>query len=123
MKEYFALIAGFINTPSPARAFAMAMIVSMALTQWSKFLFPAGIPDAHHRLLTMLVACSASFLIAFGMWPTHHFADATYAFGIGLSSPILYHIGTAIAYRFWPWLEPILSARPRTPSCPSPPSK
>lgn len=109
-------VLAFLNTASVARSIAFGLIASMALTQGLKFLFPLAISDTLHRAITMFMAFFVGFIVCMTSWPKTEDAVIAVSFTTGLVSPIAYKAATAVLYHYLPWIEPYLSARPRTPA-------
>lgn len=116
-------LVGFIAAPSLARAVAFGLISGMMLTQWVKFQLPDWLSARAHanwvRLLASLLAASTTA----ALWPPSDdsiFAAVAICIGVGLTTPFAYWIGVKLLYRFFPWTESVLSARPAPPRQPDP---
>jgi membrane-bound metal-dependent hydrolase YbcI (DUF457 family) len=113
MNEIFHSVVDFINTASVARAIAFALIASFALTQGIKYTLPDFLTDASHRTMTVLLAYAIAFWVCWAMWPPLAPNRLVLSVVTGLCTPLFYKVVTAVLYKYAPWLESYLSARPK----------
>lgn len=114
MMDVIRWLANFLDDASVARAVFFALLSSFLLTQWGKYLLPQALPDPHHRAISMLMAAALGAGVCMAMWPGHQPNRLPISLLVGFSAPLSYRVVVSVLYHFFPWLEPILSARPRT---------
>lgn len=110
--QVLGYIENFLTQPSMTRAIVGGCLAAVAGAQWFKrWLWPAlnlPVSDAVERLLIVSIA----FII--GFWVTSGLGGGFFlALIVGMANPLVYSIGTKVAYHRWPWLEDKLSANPR----------
>jgi hypothetical protein len=106
----------FINAPTVARAIAFALLASFALTQGIKYTLPDFLSNASHRAATMLLAYGIAMYMCVALWPDKTDGCFPTALFVGLMTPVFYKVATFFLYKYFPGLEPVLSARPRDPT-------
>jgi hypothetical protein len=86
-------------------------VIAIGLTQWIKQL-----PwTSNNKWIIRLTALPFGFLTTYSLWPIGPYFGAVRIFtalAVGVSSPWIYQLVTAVLYKFWPHLEEKLSAAP-----------
>lgn len=129
MIDWWKHLADVLNVEllrnSAIRAVVIGFVFSIGLTQLIKFTRAFDrMPAAQHRVATRAVAFCFATGVTWLLWPTPETDGIVIAVAVGLVSPTAYVIVKRAATHYWPWLEPVLSARPATPAKPTvPPSR
>ena len=113
-ENLFHLIVDFVAVPSVARALAFGLVSGLMLTQWMKFQLPDWLSNrAHARWVRLIASLLAAFTVL-SLWPSTPIGrdGLAMAVGTGLSTPFAYWLGVKVLYRFLPWTEEVMSARP-----------
>lgn len=110
-------VVAFIAAPSVARAVAFGLVSGMMLTQWVKFQLPDWLSNRAHANGVRLIASLLAAATVAMLWPAGESAWAAVAvcIGTGLTTPFAYWLGIKVLYRFFPWTEAVISARPSAP--------
>lgn len=103
----------FLATPGALRAMAFALLLSWSGTQALKFLpaLRAMAPPAQ-RIAVRALAGALALAAVLAMWPAGWLERLLVGLTTALCSPAAYTIAVRVAYHFWPWLEPKMSATP-----------
>lgn len=107
---YPALCAGVVGT-----------MLSQAATQFLKGFIPDEMPDQKHRAWVRIIGFFTGWILGYGAWrlidpTTGAFGDFYYSMGVGLMSPFLYSLAVPFAVKRYPFLEDVLSGRPKSGS-------
>lgn len=121
MLEWINQVVDFVARPSILRALVFGLLSGMMLTQWVKFQLPDWLSDAAHARIVRATSSLLAAAMALVLWPYHrHWVQAVaFALVCGLSTPFAYWIAVKALYKFAPWTEDVISARPSTPKEPT----
>lgn len=108
---WVTVIEGWLVEPSASRAIVAGLALSWFGTQLiKKHILPKSWDDDLHKRITALVAFVLACAPTYHMWPADGGVFA--ALIIGVASPTVYVAAVKTLYRYLPWLEPKMSARP-----------
>jgi membrane-bound metal-dependent hydrolase YbcI (DUF457 family) len=113
--EWFQKIIDFLSLASDARALAIAILGGLFFTQFLKFQLPPSWSDQTHARSVRSISVVLTMAICWILWPRHELPVlAVIAFSLvaGMATPTLYWLAVKYAYRKWPQLNDMLSARP-----------
>lgn len=118
----------FLSNPSPLLAVLFGLSLSFGGTQIIKRnaklvrRWFADLDDDTHRTVIRLIAFLLAWVPVALLWPVPE--NATLSAGLTIKflaagvtatcAPYIYKLFSLILFHFWPWLEPKMSARPRT---------
>ena len=126
MQAFIDWLNGFLFQPSPLLAVLFGLALSFGGTQvikrnrWLVARFFSDLDDDSHRTVIRIIA----FLLAWApeamLWPVPESLSLSTALmtkflAAGVTAtcaPYIYKLAALIAFHFWPWLEPKVSARP-----------
>lgn len=115
MQHWLDWIGLVLGQPGALRAVAVALVISWNGTQFAKNAPRLGrLQERSRRTAIHAIAFALAFVPALLLWPEHGAPRWVLAAAIGCASPIGYKLAARVIYRFWPWLEPKMSASPRT---------
>jgi hypothetical protein len=113
----FELITGineFLTTPTPLRAVAFGLALSWGGTQWFKHRKPVKrLDEQTYRITVQVIAFALAWVPVALLWPAPIAERMLAAVTTGICAPFTYTFVARIAYKFFPWLEPKLSAKPK----------
>lgn len=123
MQDAIEWFNGFLAQPSPLKAVMFGLLLSWGGTQWLKKRgltvlrhFLDELDDESHKVVLRAIAFLLAWCPVFALWPADALERGLAAGVTAVCAPYTYSFITAIAYHFFPWLEPKLSARPRDPA-------
>lgn len=120
LEGLFQWLVGFIAEPSIARALAFGLVSGVMLTQWVKFQLPDWLTNRAHANWVRLISTILAFATVLALWPNDSWREAlAFAAGTGLTTPFAYWLGVKMLYRFFPWTEDVISARPASKDPPA----
>jgi hypothetical protein len=110
----------FLSQASPLKAVLFGLLLSWGGTQILKKRGPPSLQrwlalmdDEDHRVAVRVIAFVLAWLPVYILWPADRVERALAAGVTAVCAPYAYSFFTAIAFNFFPWLEPRLSARPK----------
>jgi hypothetical protein len=102
-----------IGQPTAVRAILVGFVFSIGLTQLAKFSAAFDrLPRPQHRAATRAVAFCFAASATWLLWPDRGMAGPVIGVALGLIAPAAYTLTARILVHFWPWLDPVISARP-----------
>lgn len=126
MQAFIEWFNNFLFHPSPLLAVLFGLALSFGGTQIIKRnaklvrRWFADLDDDTHRTVIRLIAFLLAWVPVALLWPVPE--NATLSAGLTIKflaagvtatcAPYIYKLATLIAFHFWPWLEPKMSARP-----------
>ena len=120
MEKYIQMVETFLVQPSASRAVLFGLIAAWCGTHVikrnSKMLrrWLDELDDDSHRVVVRCLAFLMAWVPVALLWPAESLTERFLAAGVtAISAPYAYSLFTTIAFHFWPWLEPKMSARPR----------
>lgn len=103
----------FLQNPSPLKAVLFALALSWGGTQWFKFRKPVKkLDERTYRITVQSIAFVLAWVPVALLWPAPLTERLLAAVTTGICAPFTYTLIARIAYKFFPWLEPKLSAQP-----------
>lgn len=103
----------FLATPGALRAVAFGLLLSWSGTQALKFLPPLrNLGPTTIRLVVRAMAGVLALVAVLALWPAGWMERLLVGLTTALCSPTAYTIAVRVAYHWWPWLEPRMSATP-----------
>lgn len=102
-------------TNRPALAIVVGLIVSLAFTQWVKFvlLHTPWLPDPRRwivQAIALPIGAAATYVTLPDSIEWH--IRGLVGLSVGAAAPYVYRVVTAVLYRLWPQLEQRLSVDP-----------
>lgn len=121
MQQFIEWFNSFLTQPSPLRAVMFGLLLSWGGTQYLKKRglelmrrWLDELDDESHRTVIRAIAFMLAWTPVYLMWPAIEITERALAAGVtAVCAPYAYSFFTAIAFHFFPWLEPKLSARPK----------
>jgi hypothetical protein len=100
------------------------LLVSWATTQRIKFWLPDTWPLPKYKAAVRGIATATAFVFCYGTWeaidilkqdsPHERPLAIMISVGVAISSPIAYTLAMKAAVHFFPWLDNIVSGRPKS---------
>ena len=110
--DYIRLGVSILGCHADVRAFLVAILLAINVTQWLKFEFPASWSDHNHRAVTRGSATLIGTVACFVLWDSHGLPAFIYSLTAGVMSPTVYTVAVRILYWKWNQLNRVFSARP-----------
>lgn len=117
--DWFNHIIAMMSAPSDARSLIFAILGGLFFTQFLKFQLPDNWSDQTHQRIVRSISVVLTMTISCALWPPKELpwiAVVAFSFVAGMATPTLYWAAVKYAYKRWPALNDVLSARPDTGS-------
>lgn len=119
MTDWIANVLHLLDTelgrPTVVAALLAGLLCSLAFTQVLKKLGPE-FPSLSDRQLRGFIRFSAfvfGFVPTYLLWPGRGWPGVLFGFVIGVLAPAIYAVAVRIIVHYLPWIDPLVSARPK----------